>query len=158
MKSLSPVWLLATPWTAAHQLLCPWDFPSKTTGVGCHCPTPVVNIKVRDKYKNSMKSQFCWWSNSFINVSQISVILQKQIYFSCLSCWLTNCYFTEVNIVRTLVKVTFGIQALLWVFLNAIQTILDFIFNIPLSFSFSLSLAYTHTHTHTHTTVYTVEI
>ena len=27
---------LATSWTVAHRLLCPWDFPSKSTGVGCH--------------------------------------------------------------------------------------------------------------------------
>ena len=25
-----------TPWTAARRLLCPWDFPGKDTGVGCH--------------------------------------------------------------------------------------------------------------------------
>ena len=25
-----------TPWAVAHQLLCPWDSPSKTTGVGYH--------------------------------------------------------------------------------------------------------------------------
>ena len=37
VKSLSRVWLLATPWTAAHPLLGPWDFPGKSTGVGCHC-------------------------------------------------------------------------------------------------------------------------
>ena len=37
VKSLSRVWLLATPWTAAYQLLCPWDFPGKSTGMGCHC-------------------------------------------------------------------------------------------------------------------------
>ena len=36
-KSLSRVRLLATPWTAAYQLLHPWDFPGKSTGVGCHC-------------------------------------------------------------------------------------------------------------------------
>ena len=23
------------PWTVAHRLLCPWDFPGKNTGVGC---------------------------------------------------------------------------------------------------------------------------
>ena len=33
----SHVQLLATPWTAAYQLLRPWDFPGKSTGVGCHC-------------------------------------------------------------------------------------------------------------------------
>ena len=37
MKSLSRVRLLATPWTAAYQVLCPWDFPGKSTGLGCHC-------------------------------------------------------------------------------------------------------------------------
>ena len=37
MKSLSHVRLLATPWTVATRLLHPWDFPGKSTGVGCHC-------------------------------------------------------------------------------------------------------------------------
>ena len=27
---------LATPWTVAYELLCPWDFPGKNSGVGCH--------------------------------------------------------------------------------------------------------------------------
>ena len=35
-KSLSRVRLFATPWTPT-MLLHPWDFPSKNTGVGCHC-------------------------------------------------------------------------------------------------------------------------
>ena len=33
---LSCVWLFATPWTVAPRLLCPWDSPGKSTGVGCH--------------------------------------------------------------------------------------------------------------------------
>ena len=37
VKSLSRVRLLATPWTAAHQAPLLWDFPGKSTGVGCHC-------------------------------------------------------------------------------------------------------------------------
>ena len=36
VKSLSRVWLFATPWTVAYQLLRPWDFPGKSTGVGSH--------------------------------------------------------------------------------------------------------------------------
>ena len=32
--------LLATPGTAAHRLLRPWDFPGKSTGVGCPFPPP----------------------------------------------------------------------------------------------------------------------
>ena len=37
VKSLSRVQLLATPWTQPTRLLRPWDFPGKSTGVGCHC-------------------------------------------------------------------------------------------------------------------------
>ena len=36
VESLSHVWLSATPWTVASQAVCPWDFPGKNTGVGCH--------------------------------------------------------------------------------------------------------------------------
>ena len=28
---------LVTSWTVAYQVLCPWDFPGKSTGVGFHC-------------------------------------------------------------------------------------------------------------------------
>ena len=37
VKSLSSVWLFATPWLQPTRLLRPWDFPGKSTGVGCHC-------------------------------------------------------------------------------------------------------------------------
>ena len=36
VKSLSRVWLFGTPWTVAYRLLCPRDFPGKSTWVGCH--------------------------------------------------------------------------------------------------------------------------
>ena len=37
VKSLSCVRLFATPWTVLPaRLLCPWDFPGKSTGVACH--------------------------------------------------------------------------------------------------------------------------
>ena len=37
VKSLSRARLLTTPWTVAcTKLLCPRDFPGKSTGVGCH--------------------------------------------------------------------------------------------------------------------------
>ena len=32
----SRVHLFVTPWTIAARLLCPWDYPGKNTGVGCH--------------------------------------------------------------------------------------------------------------------------
>ena len=54
VKSFSRVRLLATPWTAAYQALCPWDFPGTSTGVGSHCllrkqqqrhPTNISQVK-----------------------------------------------------------------------------------------------------------------
>ena len=33
---VSHVQLFETPWTVAHQALCPWNPPGKNTGVGCH--------------------------------------------------------------------------------------------------------------------------
>ena len=36
-QSLNCVWLYETPWTVQPtRLLCPWDFPDKNTGNGCH--------------------------------------------------------------------------------------------------------------------------
>ena len=33
---LSHVCLILTPWTVATRFLCPWNFPGKNTGMGCH--------------------------------------------------------------------------------------------------------------------------
>ena len=40
VRSFSRVWLFVTPWTAAYQAPSLWDFPGKSTGVGCHCLLP----------------------------------------------------------------------------------------------------------------------
>ena len=37
VKLLSPVWLLATPWTAAYQAPPSMGVSRQSTGVGCHC-------------------------------------------------------------------------------------------------------------------------
>ena len=50
VKLLSRVQLFATPWTVTARLLCPWNFPGKNTGVGCHfllegiLPTQGLNL------------------------------------------------------------------------------------------------------------------
>ena len=36
VQSLSCAQLFATPWTITTRLLCPWYFPGKNPGVGCH--------------------------------------------------------------------------------------------------------------------------
>ena len=35
------------PGDCSPRLLCPWDFPGKTTGVGCHCFLWIPMVKVR---------------------------------------------------------------------------------------------------------------
>ena len=39
---LSRVRLCATPRRQPTRLSCPWDFPRKSTGVGCHCLLPYL--------------------------------------------------------------------------------------------------------------------
>ena len=46
VKSLSHVRLLATPWT-------PWDFPGKSTGVGCHCLLQCIKVKSESEVTQS---------------------------------------------------------------------------------------------------------
>ena len=36
-KSLSRIWLLGPHGLQPTRLLCSWDFPGNSTGVGCHC-------------------------------------------------------------------------------------------------------------------------
>ena len=36
LSCISRVWLCAARWTGTARLLCPWDFPGKNPGVGCH--------------------------------------------------------------------------------------------------------------------------
>ena len=40
--SLSHVLLFETPWTTGHRFICPWDFPGRDTGVGCHLLLQVI--------------------------------------------------------------------------------------------------------------------
>ena len=57
VKSPSRVRLLATPWTAAFQVLRPWDFPGKSTGVDCHCLLRIYTWEYSKKcFKNNLWS------------------------------------------------------------------------------------------------------
>ena len=50
VKSLSCVRLLVTLWTIQPtRLLCPWDFPGKSPGVGCHCLLRLYTV-ILNKY------------------------------------------------------------------------------------------------------------
>ena len=59
LSHFSHVRLCATPKTAAHQALSPWDSPGKSTGVGCHCLLPYL-FTSRPK---SLTSSHLWDAN-----------------------------------------------------------------------------------------------
>ena len=46
VKSFSHIWLLATHRLQPTRLLHPWDFPGKSTGVGCHCLLQYICIYI----------------------------------------------------------------------------------------------------------------
>ena len=53
LSHFSCVRLCATPQTAAHQLLRPWDSPGKNTGVGCHFLLQCMKVKSESEVAQS---------------------------------------------------------------------------------------------------------
>ena len=64
VKSLSRVRLFVNPWTAAYQAPRPWDFPGKSTGVGCHCL--LLNNTLEESIAEELRQNFWkteWWKS-----------------------------------------------------------------------------------------------
>ena len=63
VKSLSRVWLSATPWTAAHQAPPSMGFSrQKSTGVGCHCLLQLSAEKILNTYAKNWVCTFCYFN------------------------------------------------------------------------------------------------
>ena len=56
VKSLSCVWLFATPWTATYQVPPSMDFPGKSTGVGCHCLFHIIYYRNTNSHKRLLQT------------------------------------------------------------------------------------------------------
>ena len=61
VKSLSHVWLLAIPWMQPTRLLRPWDFPGKSTGVGCHFLLQCMKVKSESEIPQSCPTLATPW-------------------------------------------------------------------------------------------------
>ena len=75
----------ATPWTTALQdLLCPWDFPGKNTGVGCHFLLQGIFLT-----QGSNSGVLHWPADSLpqnlqgspANLNTFYIFLQNNLYF-----------------------------------------------------------------------------
>ena len=80
-KSLSCVWLLATPWTAAFQALRPWDFPGKSTGVGCHRLLQWGWIFYANFLARKLRTrdvEFCWRLHGYCDKIEITAYVWCQ--------------------------------------------------------------------------------
>ena len=96
VKSLSHIRLLATPWTSAYQAPPPWDFPGKSSGVGCHCLLPPFSSFV----------QICLPKDSLCHVpAHYSVLLMRSavvLIYSVFEFCLVHlcCFHKKVSSVR----------------------------------------------------------
>ena len=63
LKALSHVWLLATHGLQPTRLLCPWDFPGKSTGVGCHCLLQGASYPLHYSCLGNPMDTGAWWAN-----------------------------------------------------------------------------------------------
>ena len=69
VKSLSHVQLFPTPWTVAYQVLHPWDFPGKNTGVGCHFLLQQIHSKCWEVREGGIN--FIWKSSGVSPLDKI---------------------------------------------------------------------------------------
>ena len=118
MKSLSRVRLLATSWTAAYQAPPSLGFPSKSTGVGCHCLLQkdlaknwrMCQLEQSQCYQRHLGKQWFWRlsssANGYLNVKS-SVLFKNMLRFLDLYHWdrFKSCNFPQLSSVQSLSRV-----------------------------------------------------
>ena len=90
VKSLSLVGLLATHGLQPTRLLCPWGFPGKSTGVGCHCllwreKWDPNNLNLHEEPEKYI-SKFLW--NTYFYISLVEDSLNQLEPTSIIMLWL----------------------------------------------------------------------
>ena len=80
------------------RLLCPWDFPGKSTGVGCHCLLRALSLnKYKSKYLE--ESSIKLWKSGQTCLARYGEILNDKIHFGWVECLcLSICVYISINI------------------------------------------------------------
>ena len=79
VKLLSRVWLLATPWTGAYKVLHPWNFPGKSTGVGCHLKSKLYLSLAFAYIFTFFLLLYNWYFPKALTLPQLSIIYCIQV-------------------------------------------------------------------------------
>ena len=82
------------------RLLCPWDFPGNSTGVGCHC---LLIIEKASEFQKNIYFCFIDYAKAFNCVDQNKLwkILKEMRRPDHLTCLLRNLYASQEATVRT---------------------------------------------------------
>ena len=110
MKSLSHVRLVVTPWTEPIRLLGPWEFPGKSTGVGCH----FLLQGIFPTQGASQPQKILLW---FMSKSVLSLFSSRNFITSGLTLrsliWVYLCIWCQINPFLYLHYVALGLVSLL---------------------------------------------
>ena len=93
--------VLATPWTVAKSLLCPWDFPGKNTGLSCHLllqgifPTQELNPRSPALEADSLLTELPGLEMPFSKYwlmmkGKIVILWQRDLADTTLTKWITS--------------------------------------------------------------------
>ena len=93
--------ILATPWTVAKSLLCPWDFPGKNTGLSCHLllqgifPTQELNPRSPALEADSLLTELPGLEMPFSKYwlmmkGKIVILWQRDLADTTLTKWITS--------------------------------------------------------------------
>ena len=73
---------LVTPWAEPTRLLCPSDFPGKSTGVGCHCllrTVALAKIKLRQERQTHVKNLHQFLLSEIITFPKVEGVQCNQV-------------------------------------------------------------------------------
>ena len=129
---------LATSWVVAHQAPCPWDFPGKNTGLGCHFL--LQSIFPTQRLNPCLLWLLHWQVDSLLPPGKHYMMGSKSQYMVAIIFIVKFVLENELTHLR---------NSLIYIFWNVVYLQCHVIFWCTAKW-----FSYTHTHTHTHIYIY----